>query len=125
MPTLSYNYLYTSPTIVHDPFYNFHLKCATCGTSGISKTDVSSVTAMNAFPNPAANSLTVTFDLVKSGDATVTITNVVGQVVATQTINNVTSGKATFNTASIANGTYTYTVTANGLKSSARVVIAH
>ena len=48
-----------------------------------------------------------------------------GNTVATQNVANIGSGKATINTANLADGVYFYTVTANGERQTGRVAIAH
>jgi hypothetical protein len=80
---------------------------------------------VNAAPNPASNNVNVTFNLASTADVTVTLTNMVGQVVATQNINSVSSGKTTFNTANLATGNYIFTVIANGERTNGRIVVAH
>lgn len=106
---------------------NWELECPLCGTIG-ETTDIANVSNINtasAFPNPAANEVKVPFTLNNSNDVTVTLTNVVGQVVATQSFKNVTTGTATFNTAALANGVYSYSVVAGGQRTTGRVAIAH
>lgn len=108
---------------------DWELECSLCGTIEYPVTsDVANVTNINtasAYPNPAVNEVTVPFTLNNSNDVTVTLTNVVGQVVATQSFKNVTTGTATFNTAALANGVYSYSVIAGGQRTTGRVAIAH
>ena len=75
---------------------------------------------IKAYPNPATNTLNITYT--SSTAVTVTLTNMVGQVVATQ---NATNGKAVFNTTELPSGVYIYTLSANGEHTTGRVVIAH
>ncbi len=75
---------------------------------------------IKAYPNPATNTLNITYT--SSTAVTVTLTNMVGQVVATQ---NATNGKAVFNTTELPSGVYVYTLSANGEHTTGRVVIAH
>jgi len=103
----------------------YHLVCPTCiGVTDEVKT-TSSVNSINAVPNPANNQVSINFSLVSATDVTVSLTNVVGQVVATQNINNTSNGKATFNTTALPAGVYVYTLIANGEKNTGRVVVAH
>jgi len=92
----------------------------------VSVTNVNNnLTGVNAFPNPSSSSLNVTYNLATATDVTVTLTNTIGQVVATQNIANASSGNATFNTAALPAGVYAYTVSANGERSTGKVVVAH
>lgn len=104
-------------------YVDFHVSCPTCGSTGISNT-ANNIVSVKAMPNPADNKLNVTFDLATASDATVTLTNAVGQVVATQHA-SAKHGAVTFNTAAIPAGVYIYTVTANGQRTNGQVVIAH
>jgi hypothetical protein len=60
-------------------------------------------------------------------DVIVSLTNMIGQVVATQNM-SASAGQettATFNTSSLASGVYLYTVEANGQRVSNRFSVAH
>ena len=60
--------------------------------------------------------------------ATVSISNAVGQVIATQEVADVVAkkeNKVTFSTASLAPGIYFYTVEAKGQRTTNRFVVAH
>lgn len=96
----------------------FKVSCAGCT---LNVANVSAIKNINAFPNPASKELTISYSA-SVATATVTLTNSIGQVVATQTV---TGGKATFNTASLATGNYIYTILANGERSTGNVAIAH
>ena len=93
-------------------------------TVGINDVSVAGI-ATSAYPNPAGNELSVSFNLAVSADVTVSLVNTLGQVVATQTVSNTSKGSAAFNTSKLANGVYSYTVMANGGRSTGRVVVAH
>ncbi len=107
---------------------DFHVNCATCHIGQVPNAvhdvnnTISSVTAM---PNPANTELNISFNSSVATDATVTLSNTVGKVVGVQSMTNVKNGKATFNTSTLANGIYFYSVIANGERSTGRVVIAH
>lgn len=112
------------------PNVTWHVTCSTCGviTNNPSSSNVKTVqtiSTVNAFPNPAVNQLSVPFTLSQSANVTVTLTNMVGQVVAAQNMGNVASGTAVINTAAIPNGVYFYTVIANNERNTGRVVVAH
>ena len=105
-------------------YMDWRANCTNCSTVGVNEV-VKNITSVNAYPNPATSQLNVNFNVLSATDVTVTLTNTVGQVIATQNVNNATSGTATFNTAKIATGVYFYTVIANGERSTGRVVVAN
>jgi hypothetical protein len=107
------------------PNIAYHLTCPTCVPVPENVTSASLVNSVNAVPNPANDELNITFSLAQASNASVTLTNMVGQVVATKNISNATSGKAVFNTAALPSGVYIYTLEANGEKATGRVTIAH
>ena len=80
---------------------------------------------INAYPNPAVNEVTITFNLPASAEVSVSLTNMVGQVVDRQQIGKVSNGGVVVNTSALPSGVYFYTVTANGQRSTVRVVVAH
>jgi hypothetical protein len=103
---------------------DFHVKCPTCATVSVPavQNPVSNVTA---FPSPANDKLNVVYTSSSAITGTVTLTNAIGQVVATEAFSNTTNGKSVFNTANLADGMYIYTINANGVRSTGRVAIAH
>lgn len=106
------------------PAMDFHIVCPACGLvepAGVNETTNRLKTS--AFPNPANNEVSVPFTVGNSANATVTLSNMLGQQVAVKQFRNVADGKAVFNTASLPTGVYTYTVMANGAKESGRVTI--
>ncbi|MGC4058103.1 MAG: T9SS type A sorting domain-containing protein [Chitinophagaceae bacterium] len=116
-----YEYLATSAVVT----------CADCKLVkdlGSNINEQSIVTEAKAFPVPANNSLTVPFTVAEKANVSVNISNMLGQVVATQnagTFNAGQKGNVTFNTSALANGVYIYTVEANGQKVSERFSVAH
>lgn len=116
-----------SAATVQYPDIYFKISCAACGVV-VPDTKVGSVTTVTkvaAFPNPANDVVSVPFTLTKEANVTVTLSNVLGQVIATQNMGNTAKGTATFNTSSFAPGIYSYTVNADGQKTTGRVVLAH
>jgi len=109
------------------PAVGIHANCLTnctvvgpTGTVGVNQvTDLSKVTAV---PNPANNQVAIFFTQANGVTATVTLTNMIGQEVAAQTISN---GKAIFNTSALPAGVYNYSVKADGQSATGRVVVAH
>lgn len=119
----------TSPGSYQAPELFTHISCPSC-TVGVTSTYLNTnslvnITEVTAVPNPANNQVNISFNLAKASDVKVSLTNVVGQVVATQNMNNTSNGKATFNTAALPSGVYVYTLQANGEKTTGRVVVAH
>jgi len=92
---------------------------------GIKEVNSVAYVAGNAYPNPAKDELTISFSALQTGNVTVTITNMLGQVLATNTTNNVSNGKVTFGTKNIPNGIYTFTVSTSGRKTTGQVAIQH
>lgn len=80
----------------------------------------SGVKTVKVYPNPANNELNITFEA--APNATVMLTNMVGQVVATQ---KASDGIATFNTSALPAGMYAYTILSNGDRATGHVVITH
>jgi len=81
-----------------------------------------------AYPNPAQNEVRVALTIAKASDVTVSLSNAVGQVVATQSLGKVaasTPQEAVFSTTTLPNGVYFYTVEAGGARKSGRIVVAH
>ncbi len=105
-----------------------HVSCNGCKTIN----DVAGVTGptqkdihVNAYPNPANNKAVVSFSLNHASDVTIDLTNVMGQLVATQHFNNTVNAKAEFNVSNMAPGIYFYTVSANGEYFTGRISVAH
>ncbi len=80
-----------------------------------------------AYPNPANTSVAVPFTLMEDGTVTATLSNVMGQVISTQYIDNKAGkpAKAAFVTTSLANGVYLYSIEFNGQHTTGRIVVAH
>ncbi|MGC4057837.1 MAG: T9SS type A sorting domain-containing protein [Chitinophagaceae bacterium] len=111
-------------------FYEYLAASAvvTCPTCTLSVNEKSIVAETKAFPVPANNSLTVPFSVSEKANVSVNISNMLGQVVATQdagTFNAGQKGNVIFNTSALANGVYIYTVEANGQKVSERFSVVH
>ncbi len=116
----------TAAASVQYPDISYRAICASCGVVGtVEVGNVAKITNAVAYPNPANDMLYVPFTLNATGDVTVTLTNMVGQVVASQTISNVANGKASFNTANLANGVYSCTIAVGNERTTGRVSIVH
>lgn len=109
------------------PFINWHITCPTCNliVSTTNVNNTAAISSINAVPNPANNQASIVFSLAQASDVSVSLTNVVGQIVATQEIANTSNGRATFNTTNLPSGVYVYTISANGEKATGRIVVAH
>jgi len=112
-----------SPASAQNPHVAFHFKCTSCSALPIGSLNVNNVKLSNitATPNPANNQLTISYT--GTAATTVSLTNVVGQVMAMQTVNN---GKAIFNTSALPAGMYVYSLKSeSGETATGRIVVAH
>lgn len=81
-----------------------------------------------AYPNPAENSLSISFRVNAAANTSITISNAIGQQIKMQDLGTIVPGQlgsATFNTSDMANGVYFYTINANGQNKTGRFVITH
>ncbi len=107
-------------------FIDFHVTCNTCRLTNTEISNVyNTIGNVNAFPVPANNELTVSFDLKATADVQVIVSNINGKVIGVQNVNNAKAGQVTFNTSNFATGTYLYTIVANGERMTNRVTVAH
>ncbi|MBS1587457.1 MAG: T9SS type A sorting domain-containing protein [Bacteroidetes bacterium] len=80
------------------------------------------------YPNPATNTVNISFATVATGKITVELQNMLGQVMKTQELDNIQKDQlanATFGTNDMPNGVYLYSIHANGEVKTGRFVIAH
>lgn len=124
------SYAYTAPFTLELPDIDVLVSCSTCPTIQELSIEEKSlvIDEIKAYPNPANTELNVPFTLKVKAEAVVTISNMLGQVVATQNMGLVNAGqevKAVFNTANLTSGIYMYTVEANGQRKSERFSVAH
>lgn len=126
------SYAYTAPFTLEVPNVDVKVSCATCLTidewKKVSIKESSVLADVQAFPNPANTELSVPFTVKEKANVTVSISNMVGQVVATQNMGNLNAGQkatATFSTSTLAAGVYLYTVEANGQRITNRFTVAH
>jgi hypothetical protein len=118
----------TSPSSLQYPAISYHVTCASCllgGDSRLAVNNVTSGTSVKTYPNPANSVMNVEFTTAQAGNVVVTLSNVLGQVVATQNMGNVAKGNASFNTAGLAAGVYMYNVSVNNVSNTGRIVVAH
>ncbi len=109
-----------------------HLVCDDCPTvtefSSVNNVNSTVGTDVVAYPNPANDEIAVSFIMNQNTNATVSITNAVGQVIATQEVSNVIAKEnniVRFSTANLATGVYFYTVEAQGQRTTNRFVVSH
>ncbi len=119
-PIITPTYFYTAPVTVHNPWYGFHLVCAGCFLTEVANTNL--VSGVTAQPNPAGNMITITYTTAHNASGTATLSNMLGQVVATK---KAVGDRVDFNVASLPNGIYIYNLEINGQRTSGRVVVAH
>jgi hypothetical protein len=106
------------------PYVDFRVKCPSCGVI-VGVQDIARIQEASVYPNPADDHVTIPFTLGQKADVTVSLSNLLGQVVESRFYQAVEKGKAVFNTASLPSGVYQFTVAANGEKLSGKVVITH
>ncbi|HEU4716703.1 MAG TPA: T9SS type A sorting domain-containing protein [Bacteroidia bacterium] len=96
------------------------------GPAGVNNT-ADEVNLFTATPNPANNSSFINFNLKNAGDVTLNVTDVNGKVVYSENQANQAAGNHTIevNTTDFANGVYFYTVTANGVAKTQKLVVTH
>lgn len=90
--------------------------------------NIAGVTIGKVYPNPAKNKVTLPVTAKEKANVAVTLSNTVGQVMATHDMGEMNTNQtanATFSTAGIANGVYFLTVEANGARTTSRFVVAH
>jgi hypothetical protein len=68
--------------------------------------DLNNVNNMDVYPNPSNGNFNVKFDFMKAEDVTVTVTNLIGEVVRTLNFQNVSSGSYPIDMTSEAKGNY-------------------
>lgn len=96
-------------------------------STGVNNVNVPAVALGKAMPNPANTVVNIPVTLAKDGEFAVTMSNAIGQVVATQKI-NARAGQATnatFTTGNLPAGIYLYTVSVDGHHVSGRVSVTH
>jgi hypothetical protein len=99
--------------------------CSTCPVLNVANLNVSNIASVNAYPNPTHADIAINFNLKEAANTTVSISNAVGQVLATQNLGMTQKATANFNTDKLANGIYFYTVDANGQRQTNRFIVSH
>jgi len=118
----------STPTTGQYPSIGFHVicnatgGCPLVGTPSLAVQNITDLSNINVVPNPANNYVAIMFNQAASTAAEVTLTNMVGQQVAAQ---SVTNGKALFSTTTLPAGIYVYSIKVDGQSATGRVVVAH
>ena len=116
----------SSPFGFEAPLFFLHLIWpGSCPTGPLATNTIDNITTVSAYPNPASDVVTVAFNLAAAAKVSVTLSNMMGQVVATQNLASTSNGKVEFNTVALPAGVYFYTFNANGERTTGRVVVAH
>ena len=117
-----------TPTTSQYADIGFHVQCPSCRVTGdatLALDDVSATSAIAAYPNPAADQLTISYTLSAVTNGTITLNNILGQQVDQKTVSG-PKGTVILNTSDLADGLYTYTLhTSNGDRGTGKVVISH
>lgn len=115
--------LYNGPRIRQEFIINgAKITCATCQTLSVKNVN-NTFNKVVAYPNPAKAEVRIPFILNVNSDVKVTLTNAIGQVVKSQSFKNVNNAVASFNVVDLTDGTYIYTVEANGQRESGRIAV--
>ncbi len=113
------------------PYVDWRISCPTCaaigdGNSG-SVANISETANIGLpYPNPATNNVTLPVDMKEAAVVTAKLSNMVGQVIATQNLGKLAAqqhANITFSTAGLADGIYMITVEANGNQVTKRVAV--
>lgn len=117
-------FFWTKESSSEFPYIDWVVTCTDCPVVSVANV-ANSFEGHNAFPNPAANSVTVKYGLEYADDVTISIYNLVGQQIATQNIEKSLYGNATFDLSNLTNGLYIYTIETSDMKESGRFSVAH
>ena len=103
---------------------NIDLNSNACASS---INELSVVSAIELFPNPANQSVNVNFALTENTDVVVNIYNTLGELVSTENKGNMSVGQQTIaiSTEALANGMYTVELVAGENKSVSRLSVSH
>lgn len=91
-------------------------------------TPANGIQVAKVYPNPATNTINISFATAATRSVTIELQNMLGQVMKTQELDNIQKNQlanATFATSDMPNGVYLYNIHANGQTKTGRFVIAH
>ncbi|MBK8367032.1 MAG: Omp28-related outer membrane protein [Bacteroidetes bacterium] len=97
----------------------------TATVTGITEVN-SSISNISVYPSPAKNAATLSLELVQNENISISVVNTVGQVVYTETLNNLSAGNhvVNFNAENWASGIYNINITTNNGTTNRKLVIA-
>lgn len=101
------------------PWMQFYLEWIDCPMKVEPRAAIAN---LSVAPNPANTTLTITCTTDPNTTVSAALTNMIGQVVATQ---QMADGKVTFNTSELPTGIYIYSIEANGQRVTGKAVITH
>ncbi|MBK6984180.1 MAG: T9SS type A sorting domain-containing protein [Bacteroidetes bacterium] len=86
----------------------------------------SSISNISVYPSPAKNAATLSLELVQNENISISVVNTVGQVVYTETLNNLSAGNhvVNFNAENWASGIYNINISTNNGTTNRKLVIA-
>jgi hypothetical protein len=87
--------------------------------------DTKFLSDLKAYPNPAADVVTLEYNLVASGNVNISLTDITGRVIENRIFNNQPNGtfRMDFNTSSYANGIYLYNINVSGQNHTGKIVV--
>ena len=97
----------------------------TATVTGITEVN-SSISNISVYPSPAKNAATLSLELVQNENISISVVNTVGQVVYTETLNNLSAGNhvVNFNAENWASGIYNINISTNNGTTNRKLVIA-
>lgn len=114
----------TGSPLLSTPVDFNNAKLQPLNTAGVNEITLENA-KLSIYPNPASSEISLSFDADYASKATISIIDVTGKVIATQSIDlNAGSNVQTINTAEISNGLYLVVLSANGKTASARVIVS-
>lgn len=107
---------------------DIHIRCLTCSILGRPGTNVpviNSFTSSTSFPSPASEYVNIKFARKEQANVSISICNLLGQVVATKDLKNTNGETVAFSTDNLPPGVYFYTIAANGSSETGRIEVQH
>ncbi len=115
----------TGASVYQFPYVDWKISCTSC--NGLSVADISKTATVGLpYPNPANNSVSLPIEMKESAVVNASLHNMMGQVIATQSLGKLGAHQQAtinFSTANLSNGIYFITVEANGNQVSKRVAV--
>ncbi|MCR9173772.1 MAG: T9SS type A sorting domain-containing protein [bacterium] len=96
------------------------------GTAGLNE-NIPSIASAELYPNPSSTHTTLAIQSTEMQDVTLELINAQGQIISTETLNDVPAGRTThaLNTSDLANGMYTVRISSDNGLVSKRLVVQH